>query len=321
MTVTDDEAVLRRAVGQETLVRGRHYARCGAVLTVQWAPDGDRVYGQVRGNAARPYTAVAVLDPSADGSMRTFAGTCTCPVGTDCKHSVALALVRPRTVRVPSWEQRLAGLELEPPRLPAAAGARPGIALQFEPDAATGPLTRLTLRPVVPGRGGGWVRTGISWSNLHLHAQPGYGRPGVHPEHLRLLGELRALDLGGTGGYWTAPGAALDLVDFASRRLWDVLAEATAAGLPLVQSGKGGASRDPARRAVRHHAGRRPRRRAPRAAGGLHRARRSARGVRPAPRRPGARHRLARGPPPSCIWLRCATSPTHSSAICSPAIR
>ena len=49
---------------------------------------------------------------------------------------------------------------------------------------------RLGLRPVVRGRKGGWVRTGISWDKISVeHLR----QLGPRPDHVRLLREINLL--------------------------------------------------------------------------------------------------------------------------------
>ena len=62
--MTADEALLHRVVGSDTLMRGRDYARRGAVVNPRWREDGGHVHGQVRGTGRRPYTAVAIVATS-----------------------------------------------------------------------------------------------------------------------------------------------------------------------------------------------------------------------------------------------------------------
>jgi superfamily II DNA or RNA helicase len=85
----DDRATLRRLVGAATFVRGELYARRGAVRSR--TVDGAEVVGEVQGEAARPYrTSVRLL--RAGRRLSGIEATCSCPVGIDCKHAVALVL-------------------------------------------------------------------------------------------------------------------------------------------------------------------------------------------------------------------------------------
>jgi superfamily II DNA or RNA helicase len=57
-----------------------------------WSDDGCTLHGNVRGSGGEVYTTTAYLSPGG-GAMRDFEHSqCTCPVGVDCKHAVALVL-------------------------------------------------------------------------------------------------------------------------------------------------------------------------------------------------------------------------------------
>ena len=53
----------------------------------EWA-----IEGQVQGSRREMYDTSVTLEVSSVGKVEFFSGSCTCPVGYDCKHSVALAL-------------------------------------------------------------------------------------------------------------------------------------------------------------------------------------------------------------------------------------
>ncbi len=50
------------------------------------------IEGRVQGSGREVYDTSVTLEMSAAGKVEFFSGSCTCPVGYDCKHSVALAL-------------------------------------------------------------------------------------------------------------------------------------------------------------------------------------------------------------------------------------
>ena len=91
ITPADQEA-LEQLVGTATFERGSGYAHGGAVRNRTWSPGGTRVVGEVQGGAARPYVASVELTRSATQELADFQATCTCPVGVNCKHAVALVL-------------------------------------------------------------------------------------------------------------------------------------------------------------------------------------------------------------------------------------
>jgi superfamily II DNA or RNA helicase len=264
-SLSSDEAVIQRIAGTATFLRGRQYALSGAVISLQRQADGGRLFGLVQGSGRAPYTAIVFLSHAADGSLYGFRGSCTCPVITNCKHAVALALVglappvvseAPTSPPKPAWEELLAAVvagesesfheasEWYEGLGRALPGDEPIVALQlelitpparFRPEHRTGP--RLVMRPVTRGKGGGWVRQGVTWSSV----SPTLGGPRADPQHLRLLSELATMDASGYGGYGGYDGRAqtLHLDTVPTRRVWDLFAEAGTLGLPLVLAGKG----------------------------------------------------------------------------------
>lgn len=161
--ITDTD--LARRVGFEALNRGRVYANAGRVGRVETSDD--LVVAEVHGTGAHPYTVVlsTVPGPAGPGMPSQVAMRCSCPVGGDCKHCVAVVLdLRHQRARhaggtpepeVAPWRTALDAF-VSPPdaeRLP--------LALQFELD---GPRVLLQLRS--PGRSRAWVRSDIDWQRL-----------------------------------------------------------------------------------------------------------------------------------------------------------
>jgi superfamily II DNA or RNA helicase len=257
-----DLAEVRKLVDPLTFARGREYARSGAVLTTQWQDGQAAVFGQVQGSDRRPYTVIARLQRSRDGALTSFHGSCTCPVNVDCKHAVALVLsalcsdqiggpeeptsragsaVRPAP-EFAAWEQTLGELLA----VAAERTSTADVGLQFEvyspPPVQTsrrGPVAppdrpRLVIQPVVRGRSGSWVRSGVSWSDFGY----GYSRWERDRRRLRLLQEIVGLHAASGGAFYGRSGAPVFLDSISSRRIWDLLAEAQALQIPLVQSGR-----------------------------------------------------------------------------------
>ncbi len=92
MITSADRVLLARLVGESTFKRGVGYARTGAVRKATWSPGGTRVVGEIQGGEERPYYASVQLTRSSGDRLSSFDGTCTCPVGWNCKHAVALVL-------------------------------------------------------------------------------------------------------------------------------------------------------------------------------------------------------------------------------------
>ncbi|WP_369140150.1 DEAD/DEAH box helicase [Modestobacter versicolor] len=241
--VTD--AALTDAVGAEVLDRARPYV-ARSVLDVRLADDGRRLTGLVQGAGSAPYRTTVVRT---DGGRVGWAGACTCPVGDDCKHAVAVLLsLRPSIETAPGgtrrgaasgWEEQLEEL------VTAAADRTPRsvvpIGLQFEvvePDPGRGrasigaPGTRqrlVRLRPVVPGRNGRWVRTGVSWRQLQYDST----RAGWDPAHLASMRALHATHQAARNQYYSYAPVDVYLHEFGPG-LWRLLAEAVADGVPLL---------------------------------------------------------------------------------------
>ncbi len=87
----DQESVLD-AVGATTYSSGAAYARQQAVLHLSWDAADSALSGVVRGQRGHIYTTTAYLIQAGAARLRFASGECSCPVGYDCKHAVALAL-------------------------------------------------------------------------------------------------------------------------------------------------------------------------------------------------------------------------------------
>jgi superfamily II DNA or RNA helicase len=279
ITPTDEE-VLERLVGSGTFARGSGYAHDGAVRKRTWSPGGTHVVGEVQGGAPKPYVASVTLTRSRSKQLSAFRATCTCPVGVNCKHAVALVLAEEPTVRsgqAPTltlvkgdsgrsrrtaratatdgqrrskvrrdpgptdWELPLQALLDSDGKEADEVGAKE-IGLQFElvleagGSGAGGPGIR--VRPVTPGRNGNWVRTGISWANLD-YFRYGPTKTPQAAERLLLVKEILALSrLTNRRSIYSYSDEVVRLETINSRRLWDLLGEARALGLPLLQSGR-----------------------------------------------------------------------------------
>ncbi len=263
-----DTAQLMIHTGPTSYTRGVRYARQGAVARMWWDDAADKLHGYVRGSAGEPYRTTACFS-RADNYLVFESGECSCPVGLDCKHVVALVVTavssvtstpgggtaaaggsRPEVARPVSWRQSLENL-LEPVNdngrgrsvttplaieltLPSAGrthGAGRAYVGQAEP--------RLTLsaRLVRPGRNGGWVAGDLSWSRLEvLRAYNEY-----RPDHIELLSEIYGTyrsQPNRTGYYSYGADKSINLADFGSRQLWPLLDEAESVGLRLVHAGK-----------------------------------------------------------------------------------
>ena len=91
-------ADVQRIFSAGEIAKGQAYFRDGLVLAVELGADGTVLRGQVQGTLRRPYTATVHIHPqggygrSRYGTGTLLAGSCSCPVGYNCKHTVALLL-------------------------------------------------------------------------------------------------------------------------------------------------------------------------------------------------------------------------------------
>ncbi len=83
--------LVRNAFSALTFDKGRAYHCDGAARVTRLAPSGSVVEGEVQGSRRRPYRAWAQIVRRANGTAR-IDSSCSCPLGGDCKHVVALLL-------------------------------------------------------------------------------------------------------------------------------------------------------------------------------------------------------------------------------------
>jgi superfamily II DNA or RNA helicase len=266
MITEQDEAKIDRWFDRVTLARGRAYAADGAVLASRWAADGSLVEGLVGGSRAQPYEVTVHLGRGPRNELVSIDAGCSCPVGVDCKHAVALLLApaaqrwgaaggEPRPARPnatptgPAWERRLGAL-MESGQAGAVRDEFVAVAIQFElvgaglsggwSSGGGQAAPRIRVRPVVQGNKGGWVRTGISWRNIDSLRYT-WHRPTASVAQVALLREILALaNLSSSRRYYSSDDAVW-LESISSRRIWDLFDEAQGLGIPLVCAGREGA--------------------------------------------------------------------------------
>jgi superfamily II DNA or RNA helicase len=241
LVLTSDEAALCEAVGVRTFVQARSLVALGDLVDVDWDRQAGRGQAVVRGETIGWVTASVVV--GVDGVIKSVSGVCTCGAAPGCSHPAALVLIghtpgNSTSRPAPSWE--LAVAALVGADSPLSGPGSPDLALQFDLENGEGSGGwRIALRPVVPGKKG-WIRSGISWTSLDYAYTPGSPRA---QQHVDLLQELLSLADGEerdpySYGYYGSGQRVVYLDEFRSRRIWDVLAEAQEAGLPMVQSGR-----------------------------------------------------------------------------------
>lgn len=97
------------------------------------------------------------------------------------------------------------------------------------------------LRPVTRSSTGNWVRNNVTWNSLEYMVgwRASWGATSYSAEHLSLLRELRALARLYDQRRWVSSGdEAVWLESIGSRRLWDLLRQASETGIHLVAAGR-----------------------------------------------------------------------------------
>ena len=233
--LTDDQIISR--VGRGAFQRGLDYARKGRVRGIGVAGDGDIISAQSKGSGTRIYQTMVFRKQNSRRGPATWAGNCSCPVGTNCKHVAAL-LITARSLaqeepdigdasRRPTWESRLAGL-LEVERAPRR---RMALEIADDPGNLWGTPRGLSMLPLIEGKRG-WNKQGASWSQI---ATGGLDDE-VDPTVMGVLRELAGM-AGGSGFYYADDHISLTT---APTRVWDVLRRGIAAGLTLTTAQRHG---------------------------------------------------------------------------------
>ena len=234
--LTDDQIISR--VGHRAFERGLDYARKGRVRGIGVAGDGDIISAQSKGSGAHTYQTMVFRKQGARSAPASWAGTCSCPVGSDCKHTAAL-LITARTLAqvepgaaAPSggpapWESRLADL-LQVERAPRR---RMALEIIDDPGDMWGTPAGLSMLPLIEGKRG-WNRQGAAWTQI----SSGGLDDDVDPTVMGVLRELAGM-AGGYGFYYADDRLSLTT---APARVWDVLRRGVAAGLTLTTAQRHG---------------------------------------------------------------------------------
>ena len=99
VAVDIDPASLAEAIDPGSYERGVQYVRQHAVVRALWKLSAGALAGTVRGQYGNVYTTTARFS-SSDGLVHRFErGECSCPVGFNCKHVVALVLTATGALR------------------------------------------------------------------------------------------------------------------------------------------------------------------------------------------------------------------------------
>lgn len=170
--IARDELI--RDFGAQSTVRGERYAAEGRIRDIEF-DDGERLLrGRCVGSHGQLYVLEVGLSPGSRAVVEW--ALCSCPVGSFCKHAVALVLAAapsdPAHSPVDRWRYVLDKV-LDEVAVPEDGG-KP-IALEFSVAAPTRyrPGTLLMLRPLSLGKRGTWITRALTWRRLVDYPDPG----------------------------------------------------------------------------------------------------------------------------------------------------
>ncbi|MBO0844223.1 MAG: DEAD/DEAH box helicase [Nocardioides sp.] len=215
---------------RETVRRGRAYATEGHVLDheVRTHTGGVSIAGRVMGSCPTPYEVEVFVE--LDGAPVSVCAECTCPVGLECKHAVALIMAASSSPLAPAprWASLLEHSLGELEQSPQPGALRIPLGLQLDHKLSqhrwqSDPVRSLQIRPVKRGKREAWVKSGVGWSDVV------YSLPYRHehdPDQLAVLAEMAA-------AFGSGYGQHLDLVRL-SPLVWPLLRRARDVGIELV---------------------------------------------------------------------------------------
>src|SRR6478735_9153616 len=143
---------IAQQVGSRTFDRGVGYAAEARVRSIATRPDGLMLLGTIEGSGSETYQTIIEARPHPKGRAHLWSGRCSCPVGTDCKHTVALLLVARDVAH-------------------GIVPARPGT--EADGSASDGTSDPATARPGEPS-----AASEVHWAELLGHVRP---RPATAP--------------------------------------------------------------------------------------------------------------------------------------------
>ncbi len=242
--VTDGS--LRAQVGTITFQRGRDYAQRGFVTALAAHGERNVLLGTVSGSRSHAYQVVITPDRIGPGIIPHWSGSCSCPMGWNCKHCVAVVLTArarvgsPTSTRpvVPGWERALAsfaapsGSEDQKP-VPELALELNVVASGPQRYAGGGNQPRLLhVRPLRQGARGRWVKTGASWADLERYGADRQYRA----DQVRVLTELlqlHRLAVASSVYSWGPPEVFLDGLN---GQVWPLLQRVRDTGIALLST-------------------------------------------------------------------------------------
>ena len=246
------DAHLTQRFGGICVQRARRYADGGNVLRV-WAESTAKLVAEVRGTGRAPYrctVSVRWLGRDGQTTLTWLSSSCSCPVAVDCKHGVAAVMVA-RAQRIgedlaeaerqglpeptPEWERALSGIVRDAAARSQAREQLQEVALRFSKQQrsagrfgayAPSRSPEITIRPMVRGASGRWIKTGIDWERLDLV------RPTLEPDQFDALLAIRRLQVTNRYSYQNVPDE-MPLGQLGPR-VWERIVAAEQAGVTLI---------------------------------------------------------------------------------------
>ena len=265
-----DAREILRVVGGAAFTRGKGYANASTINGFGWDGTGQVLSGQVFGTETEPYrTMVRLADKK--GAWTIASTTCSCPVGSGCKHAAALLIYsnalhlqakdvffRDTAATAPAWQESLTGLLATAKPAARAHGADrlplQQMALQFDlqdttiqahrqwaPGSGVGRQVaaaqrwRLGVRPMVRSGNGRWVRGNLRWNTISFKT---YGL-NLDAEQHRWFCQFVPLYRANGQLYFGEDNDWLFLDEFSSPLLWPLLEETAALGIELTSTQPG----------------------------------------------------------------------------------
>lgn len=208
--------------------RGADYQSSGRVRSLRFSHDRT-ITAIVAGSSRRHYD-VTISPPRPN--QREFARTlpssaCTCPMGFDCKHVVAVLIAGRQLARAknanPAWQIALDQLIAERPVVETALALRVEL-YRGKYDSYPRPY----LKPVAQGKNG-WIKTGAGWRDIEY----GYARPPLIQAQRDALLELLYMHRASRQMTYSYGEARLFLDEFGPS-VWPALLRLATVGIPLL---------------------------------------------------------------------------------------